>query len=189
VCELCRHGGKFTVFKRKDHLNGHVRNCHKENTNNSGQLLGDATALSELGPQSFATQGNGNNPGQFAEVTSALSGLEPQNQIQHFGCDDWSIGDRIEDKDKKDSSHATGGCVEPHKQQQAMSDLIQILSRVLGDQWQEIMEMLEDRVTSLSGSSVQSLAECMANVALIKTELQSPDHSESTHRGIQELLS
>lgn len=167
VCELCRQVDKFTVFKRKDHLNGHIRNCHKENTKNSGQLIGDATALSEMEPRYLSIHGNENNTYQFAEVTTVLYRPELQNEIQYPNFDDYFIDDGTEDKGDKASLHATSDCVEPRKQ--AMSELVTILSRVLGDQWQEIMGMLGDRVPSLSGSSMQQLAECMADAALTKT--------------------
>jgi hypothetical protein len=118
-----------------------------------------------------------------------LSELVPQNQEQHYSRDDWSTSDGTEVKGDKGSSDVAGGRADHRKQHQAISDLVQILSRVLGDQWQEIMGKLKERVTSLSESNVQSLAECMADVALIKAELKFPQHNEGTHHVLQELLS
>lgn len=222
VCELCCQSGKLTAFKRKDHLNGHIRSCHKENTNSSGRSVENTTALSEWEPQNFAINEyekefrhyaaqtialsklgtpdfaeeklwgvleSEKDSGQFASHTTALSELRPLNHEPHPSRNDWTPSDITEDKSDKGSLQATGDCADPRKQRQAMSDLVQILSRVLGDQWQETMGMLEDRVTSLSESKMQSLAKCMASVALIKTELPSPEHNESTHRGLQDLFS
>lgn len=52
------------------------------------------------------------------------------------------------------------------QQQEAMKDLVRSLGTVLGDRHPNLIEKLEDKMTALSSSDMESVAEHMAGAAL-----------------------
>jgi len=53
------------------------------------------------------------------------------------------------------------------RQQEAMKDLVRSLGTVLGDRHPNLMEKLENKMTALSSSDMESVAEHMAGAALV----------------------
>jgi hypothetical protein len=73
------------------------------------------------------------------------------------------------------------------QQQEAMKDLVRSLGTVLGDRHPNLMEKLENKITALSSSDMESVAEHMAGAALVaKTYLTGTKSCNcpcaSTHR-------
>ena len=63
----------------------------------------------------------------------------------------------------------------PTQQQEAMKDLVRSLGTVLGDRHPNLIEKLENKMTALSSSDMESVAEHMAGAALAaKTYLSAP---------------
>jgi hypothetical protein len=62
------------------------------------------------------------------------------------------------------SPNESEGC--PSTQQEAMKDLVRSLGTVLGDRHPNLMEKLENKMTALSSSDMESVAEHMAGAAL-----------------------
>ena len=76
------------------------------------------------------------------------------------------------------------GCSSP--QQEAMKDLVRSLGTVLGDRHPNLIEKLENKMTALSSSDMESVAEHMAGAALAAEYLNASKscgcHCSSSHR-------
>jgi hypothetical protein len=67
------------------------------------------------------------------------------------------------------------------QQQEAMKDLVRSLGTVLGDRHPNLMEKLETKMTALSSSDMESVAEHMAGAALAAKTYLTATKSCSCH--------
>jgi hypothetical protein len=67
------------------------------------------------------------------------------------------------------------------RQQEAMRDLVRSLGTVLGDRHPNLMEKLENKMTALSSSDMESVAEHMAGAALAAKTYLTVSRSCSCH--------
>jgi len=67
------------------------------------------------------------------------------------------------------------------QQQEAMKDLVRSLGTVLGDRHPNLMEKLENKMTALSSSDMESVAEHMAGAALAAKTYLTASGSCSCH--------
>ncbi|KAM0723296.1 hypothetical protein Q7P37_001497 [Cladosporium fusiforme] len=144
-CVRCERIGKRKVFKRKDHLTEHVRNCHA-GSSDAASTTTEAQRFSDLVNMSIADN-NGDcdlsgSPLAFSTATSPASLSEEEKSTP--------------------------------KQQQAMKHIVRSLGDVLGRRHQKLigsLENLESSLNAMSGAKMESVAEGMAELALVKTLL------------------
>jgi hypothetical protein len=144
-CLSCLRDGKEKVFKRKDHLNEHIRSRHSKG--NHG-----ARFVQELCPS----------------WTPRLTGYIRTNN-------DHANDLAAEAPCSRTHSQASIDIETPMTpQQQAMKDLVKSLNTVLGDRHPNLMGKL-DKMSALSGPDMESVAESMAISALAKTYFSNPE--------------
>jgi hypothetical protein len=144
-CLECLKDGKKKVFKRKDHLNEHVRSCHFRGNDVARFVRVSCPSWTTRLTQS--TRAN-NDHARDPAIAASCSRSHPQASV-----------------DNQTS-------ITP--QQQAMKDLVKSLNTVLGDRHPNLIGKL-DRMSALSGPDMESVAESMAISALAKTYFSNPE--------------
>jgi hypothetical protein len=144
-CLDCLRDGKKKVFKRKDHLNEHIRSCHTK----------------------------GNDGARFVQVLcpSWTPRLTKSIRTNDDHVTDLAAGAPCS---RTHSQASVDNKTPMTPQQQAMKELVKSLSTVLGDRHPNLMGKL-DRMSALSGPDMESIAESMAVSALAKTYFSNPE--------------
>lgn len=144
TCQFCRRSGKIKPFKRKDHLREHIRHCHFKGSDTSRFVQNQELKQPSLTFDSLTSEVQ-----SFNQLVNDLT-AESQNAYVLWG-------DSLENK----------FCT--LEQQNAMKTIVKSLGTVLGSRHQGLIGNLEDKVTTLSGEKMESLAESMAGVAFAGT--------------------
>lgn len=162
-CTQCESVGKQKAFKRKDHLMEHIRKVHPRGS--------DAAKLMSFSCEQSNSYGS--------PKSTALSDARCFDDLLRI-----TEADTVADRSLSESctslshppslvSHAEEEKSTP-KQQQVMCNIVRLLSDVLGHRHHKLMgslENLESRLKALSGPKIESVAEGMAELALVKTLL------------------
>jgi hypothetical protein len=144
-CLDCLREGKEKVFKRKDHLNEHIRSCHSK--------VNDGTRSVQVLCRSWTPR-----------LTTSI-------RANNDHANDLAAGATC----SRTHSQASVDSETPMTpQQQAMKDLVKSLNTVLGDRHPNLIGKL-DRMSALSGPDMESVAESMAISALAKTYFSNPE--------------
>lgn len=143
-CQFCRRSGRNKPFKRKDHLREHIRNCHSKGSDTPRFVQNQ-----EL-KQAFLTSDSTSSDVQ--SFSHLVDDLTAESQSAYILWDD-----------SLDNKFCT------LEQQNAMKTIVKSLGTVLGSRHQGLIGNLEDKLTTLSGEKMESLAESMAGVAFAGT--------------------
>ncbi|KAM0723293.1 hypothetical protein Q7P37_001494 [Cladosporium fusiforme] len=145
ACLVCLNGGKQKVFKRKDHLAEHIRNCHSRSKGADGaRFVQPCLAKEGNHVDSFESSRTGN-----ATVQGSIADCRCECVPRH-------------------TSAGSPSC--SRQQEKAMKDVVTSLNTVLRDVDPNLIGKLNVTMTNLSGPEMQSVAVSMAGAALAKTD-------------------